>query len=228
MANDRTDSRRNSRSWSKEANGILTSIFGPESTSLIIKNFYSFEELNFGVELSTCALDEEVLKKLESIIKLCHLIQEEQFDDSYQHQGNQYALYEQIQGEFIHSNGEEFKVLLFDADLLHTRTTTIPVTDITELYNDPARLFRSAIQFHEKYIVVGHNSLSHGSASPRDIDKQTAERLIEVGAAFGIKLLDYMIVGNHSKACPKGYSSILDLISPDDNLHASPHGSNEL
>ena len=68
-------------------------------------------------------------------------------------------------------------------------------------------VFRAAIVVNAAAILLAHNHPS-GSPDPSEADIKVTRDLIRAGQLLKIEVLDHLILGRVSPACPKGYASL--------------------
>lgn len=97
--------------------------------------------------------------------------------------------------ELKNKKKEFLYVLLLDAKNTVLSKEIISIGTLTSSLIHPREVFNLAIRESANSIIVVHNHPS-GDVSPSDADLSICKRLIECGDLLGIKLLDFIIVGN--------------------------------
>ncbi len=97
-------------------------------------------------------------------------------------------------GILVGLSQERFMVVLLDAKNRVIRSDTVHIGTLTQSIVGPREVFRPAVRDGASQIIVAHNHPS-GDPTPSPEDIQVTKRLVEVGNALDIPVLDHLIIG---------------------------------
>lgn len=92
---------------------------------------------------------------------------------------------------------EHFIVLYLDSKHQILKEETISIGTLDASLVHPREVFKRAIQESAYGIIVVHNHPS-GDPTPSKDDKETTDKLIEIGNLLDIKVLDHIIIGTET------------------------------
>lgn len=100
-----------------------------------------------------------------------------------------------LMGELRYLKQEHFVVLFLDTKNQVISHETIFIGDLHTTVASPKEIFRAAMRRHSASIICFHNHPS-GDPTPSREDVAVTRRLMEVGEAIGIEVLDHIIIGD--------------------------------
>jgi len=92
------------------------------------------------------------------------------------------------------SDRKQFIVCCLDTKNQPTDISIVSTGCLNSAIVHPREVFKIALLSNASSIIIGHNHPS-GNPEPSHEDKDTTNRLIEVGKIHGIKVLDHIIIG---------------------------------
>jgi len=104
-------------------------------------------------------------------------------------------VYELFRSRFERSDREEFIVVLLDAKNRMIGFHVVSVGSLTSNLVHPREVFKIAILGNAASVVLVHNHPS-GDPTPSAEDQSITQRLIDLGTVLGIRILDYIVVGD--------------------------------
>lgn len=90
---------------------------------------------------------------------------------------------------------EHFVVLMLDCRMRVIGLNTVSVGALTQTIVSPRDVFKPALLSNACYIIVAHNHPS-GSLDPSPEDWVVTHRLVDVGKALDVRVLDHIILGD--------------------------------
>lgn len=110
---------------------------------------------------------------------------------------NPWDVYKYFIDEMGYLEKEIFKIVLLNTKSEIIEDIDISIGTLTSSLVHPREVFREAIRKSSHSIILVHNHPS-GSIEPSVEDKNTTQRLINVGQIVGIDVLDHIIIGGDS------------------------------
>lgn len=93
------------------------------------------------------------------------------------------------------SEREELYILMLDVRKKLIRHVQISVGSLASTAVIPRDIFRPAIKANAHSIILSHNHPS-GNPEPSEADISTTKKLVKMGEALGIGIVDHIIIGN--------------------------------
>lgn len=111
--------------------------------------------------------------------------------DAYEYLSDMRSLpKEQLRGLYINSHSR----------IIHDEVISIGIVDANIVH--PREVFRPAIEYNAKAIILAHNHPS-GITSPSEQDIEITKQLVDAGKVLGIHILDHVIITKDSFASIK-------------------------
>ena len=167
-----------------------------ELSNKLLKN-YSLSKLyslSFG-EINAILEDDVKTCQVMSVLELSNRISKLQKNGYRKSITKAYDVYTMLYDELKFVKKEYLYVLLLDTKNCVIAKQVVSVGTLSASLIHPREVFNLAIKENANSIILVHNHPS-GDPSPSDADISICKRLIETGNLVGIKMLDFIIIGD--------------------------------
>ncbi len=178
-----------SGSADKDAVSLMREIYASHNNNLCTLSRITYEELTAfkGIgqakAVTIMAALELARRRMEATVG-----ERNQFTDPDE-------MYKFFNSKMCNKDTEVFWVLLLDNQLHRLDDRCISMGDVKGTVVEPRMVFNYVVTKQATAFAVAHNHPS-GSVSPSEQDKRLTERLRNIAAELGVKLIDHIIVCN--------------------------------
>lgn len=99
-----------------------------------------------------------------------------------------------IANEIEDADRENFVAVYLNAKLLPVAYHIVSIGTVDATLVHPREVFKLAVYYGARSVVVGHNHPS-GDPAPSREDRETTTKLVEAGKLLGIEVLDSLVIG---------------------------------